>query len=170
MHSRILILAALLLALTPLPARAACTPTRSVSQANNEELKILVPFAVPIGLPIATFAPYFYSAAQFQPVRVSNPPPSAAGSAGATGATGSASALPSLDPEPRTLNPLAAHCSSCHSGPSPKAGLALDHPDSLSLTDRLRAIRAVASGQMPKGTKLTDNEIRALIQELSHNP
>jgi len=175
MQSRTLLLAAFLLAAllttTPLAAHAACTPTRSVSEdriptrsvseANHREPRILVPFALPIGLPVAPFAPYFYSAAQFQPVQVSNLPPSAAGSA---------SAASVLNPEPRTLNPLAAHCSSCHAGPSPKAGLALDHPDALPFTDRLRAIRAVASGQMPKGPKLTDDEIRALIQELTQNP
>jgi hypothetical protein len=154
MNPKITMLAALLLA-SPLPARAACTPTRSASEAANQEPKTLVPFAVPIGLPVATFAPYFYSAAQFQPSPAST-----------------------TDKGPRTTdlqsanqkgpnNLVAMHCSSCHSGPSPKAGLALDHRDALSLTDCLRAIRAIASGQMPKGSQLSDQEIRALIQELT---
>jgi len=199
MHSKTLLLATLLLA-SPVSANAACTPTRSATEANNQEPKILVPFALPIGLPVAPFAPYFYSAAQFQPVgQVFNLPAQASGvrsqelkvparepltpdsqlltptSSPAHLLTGSpAHSSDSRPPTPETSSlptvpqPLTtALCSSCHSGPAPKANLSLDHPDTLSLTDRLRAIRAIASGQMPKGSKLTDNELRALIQELS---
>jgi cytochrome c553 len=186
MHTRIALLLATLLAAAPLSARAACTPTRSVSEGNGQELKILVPFALPIGLPVAPFAPYFYSAAQFQRVgQVFNLPPGATGSASAPPAAHSARSLPaaagiphsSLDSSPAHLltsspaqSGIAAHCSSCHAGPAPKAGLSLDHLDALSLTDRLRAIRAVASGQMPKGLALTDDDVRAVIQELTQDP
>jgi hypothetical protein len=198
MHPKLSLLPALLLA-SPLPARAACTPARSVSEANSQEPKILVSFAVPIGLPVATFAPYFYSASQFQPApltlpsgegrgegavsaRSRNAEPTAAtphsewslpAAAGTPHSADSRPPIPnsaSLNPEPRTLSPLSAHCTSCHSGPSPKANLSLDHPETLSLTDRLRAIRAVASGQMPKGTHITDNELRALVDELAKQP
>lgn len=140
--------------LTAVPASAACRSSASTN--TTDELKILVPFAVPIGLPVATFAPYFYSAAQFQPPRASNPAPTSTDNEPLT-----------TDKSPSNSDLVATHCSSCHAGPSPKAGLSLDHPDFLSLTDRLHAIRAVASGQMPKGSQLTENEIRALIQELT---
>jgi len=155
MHPKLSLLATLLIA-SPLAAKAACPPTRSVSKANNQDLKILVPFAVPIGLPVATFAPYFYSASQFQ----SSLPP-------ATDNGRRKTDIQTPNYKSPTTDLITTHCSSCHSGPSPKASLSLDRPDSLPLADRLRAIRAVASTQMPKGTQLTDEQIRALIQELS---
>jgi mono/diheme cytochrome c family protein len=164
MHSRLALVIALVAA-SPLTVRAAACQSKS-STPSLEEPRIIVPFAVPIGLPVATFAPYFYSAAQFQPQ--TSLVTGYSSFVDRTSFTSTRDKGPTTnDQGPETRNLIATRCASCHSGPSPKANLSFDNPNSLTLPDRLRAIRAIASGQMPKGTQLTDQEIRALIQELS---
>src|SRR4051812_36542725 len=46
-------------------AHAACRAKNVVNA--NDEIKVVVPFAVPVGVPVAAFAPYFYGSRQFVP-------------------------------------------------------------------------------------------------------
>ncbi|HEY2883209.1 MAG TPA: hypothetical protein VGJ15_12265 [Pirellulales bacterium] len=128
---------------------AACR-TKSVAKSADEAL-VIVPFAVPVGVPVAPFAPYFYS---YQPVQPTAPV------VAAQAATTQADRV-----QPESL--VAARCANCHGGAAPKAGLSLEQLDSLSADDRLRAIRAVAAGRMPKGSRPSTDEVRSLINELA---
>jgi hypothetical protein len=141
-------------------ALAAATPhatqAKTKSESKPTEVKVIVPFAIPVGVPVATFAPYFYSYQQFQaPLSDFRPPNS-------DFTPHSELSAPHLNSSVET------HCAACHSGPSPKAGLSMENVSTLSPIDRLRAIRAVATGQMPKGQSLSAEEIRSLITELSN--
>jgi hypothetical protein len=126
---------------------AACRTTTAATA--NTEIKVIVPFAIAVGIPVAPLAPYFYSyqAAQDRGVRIEE------------------RESPSILAPRSSL--LTQHCSACHSGAAPKAGLSLESIDTVALANRLRAVRAVASGRMPKGESLSADEIRALIQELT---
>src|SRR5262245_8248981 len=106
MHFRTTLFIALIA--SPLPALAACKSTRSVSEEHNQEARILVPFAVPIGLPVAPFAPYFYSASQFQPPRTNN-----------LAHTPTDNGPLTTDKGPTTDNLISTRCASCHRGPTP---------------------------------------------------
>src|SRR6185369_10477100 len=109
--------------------------------AFNGELKIVVPFALPVGVPVAPFAPYFYSYQQYQGQRrgmwdegrekTTMPPREP-----------SEMQTPSLAPR---LSTLSQRCATCHGGPTPEAGLSLEHPDQLTADTRLAAIRAIAT-------------------------
>ncbi|HEY2827641.1 MAG TPA: cytochrome c [Pirellulales bacterium] len=157
-----------------MPASAAC---RSKYVFNNsDEIKVIVPFAVPVGVPVAPFAPYFYSfqqsqssAARYQsqidPTTCALPKENVA-----PDSSPSDSQFPSSDPRSSTPSPLsivAAKCANCHGGPTPKAGLSLEQPESLNTADRIRAIHAVVTGQMPKGKRLLPDELQAVTTELS---
>src|SRR5690606_5811224 len=37
-----------------------------VRHVNRQEVKLVVPFAVPVGVPVAPFSPYFYGYQQFR--------------------------------------------------------------------------------------------------------
>jgi hypothetical protein len=147
-------------------ASADCSPS---SVAASREIKIIVPFAVPVGVPVAPFAPYFYSYQQFQ-----QPTVAVAGVAGEHDCpNGSRAQRGSADPsrsEPPVASLLAQRCATCHGGPNPKADLSLEHPDQLSAATRLAAIRAIATGRMLKNKPLTADDSRALIEELSNAP
>jgi cytochrome c553 len=142
-------------------AQADCRGVPAVAKSN--EPKIVVSFAVPVGVPVAPLAPYYYSYQQYrQPgrgmwdeARVSRPAVATEGD------------FPSLSLAPR-LSALVNHCASCHGGSTPKAGLSLEHPDQLSAATRLAAIRAIATGRMPRNKLLTPDESRAVIEELTN--
>ena len=141
---------------------AVCDAACHSGTNTNQEIKVIVPFAVPVGVPVAAVAPYFYSYQQFQ-TRPEEP------SGVVVKAT--APARDSLPASRGLSSPLvAAHCATCHGGPSPKAGLSLESIDNLSDADRFKAIRAVASGRMPKGETVTADEVRAVIQQLANSP
>jgi mono/diheme cytochrome c family protein len=138
-----------------LPLRAACRGKNVVTA--SEEVKVVVPFAVPVGVPVATFAPYFYSYQQFQMKTPESTP-----------------ALPATPTPPASSNLAAAaasvvfsRCASCHGGATPKAELSLEHVDRLTAAQRVKAIHEVVVGNMPRGGKLSGDEMRAVVNELA---
>src|SRR5262249_54459669 len=138
---------------------------------------VVTSFAVPVGVPVAPFAPYFYSAQQFQPAAHI----SVIGGQELPSQPTVSATRPLLPPstlsDAATSNfrtqldsPIAAHCASCHGGPAPKGGFSLERVDQLQASDRLKAIRAVVSGRMPKGGKLSNDEVRTILDELTKLP
>jgi len=68
--------------------------------------------------------------------------------------------------EPLPNSALAQNCAKCHSGDSPKAGLVYDGVHELSCSSITKALRAIASGKMPKG-KVIDSQTKGdLMSEL----
>jgi hypothetical protein len=134
---------------------------KSVAQKN--EIKLIIPFAVPLGVPVAPFAPYFYS---YQATRFHSASKEDAKSPNC----GNTSAAVTTHQSPLTpVSPLiATHCAACHGGPSPKGNLSLDQLDKLSPDVRLKGIRAVLSGRMPIGETLAPSEVHSLIQEFTN--
>jgi mono/diheme cytochrome c family protein len=154
----------ILLAAGASPLSANCQT--KVSAQSSGEVQVVIPFAVPVGVPVAPLAPYFYSYQQLQGraadyVLPSSQPPAAAAPAAPADAPPMVSA-----PNPSSL--VVAHCASCHGGQTPKAGLSLQLPSALSPADRLRVIQAVITNRMPKGSQLSSEERNAIIGELSH--
>ena len=133
---------------------AACR-VKDVSN-TRDEIRIVVPFAVPVGVPVAAFAPYFYGYRQFQ-VQAQGLQP--------LGLPQVQASAPSRSQLVDSL--VTSHCAACHAGAAPKAGLSLGSIADLSASDRLKAIRAVATGRMPKRETLSADEIRAVIEELT---
>ena len=138
-----------------LPLAAACRGKNIVNA--GEGVKVAIPFAVPVGVPVATFAPYFYSYQQFQ-LKTPEPMPDS----------------PATPTPPASSNPTAAatslvssRCASCHGGATPKAELSLEHVDRLTAAQRVKAIHEVVTGNMPKGGKLSGDEMRAVVNELA---
>jgi mono/diheme cytochrome c family protein len=143
---------------------AACHPN-NVAQ-GKQEIKLIVPFAVPLGVPVAPLAPYFYSSQAAQGARDEERGARIRAEENRSNINKAAdSILPSI-PAPRA-SLLATHCAACHGGPSPKANLSFALVDKLSIDNRLNAIRAVVSGRMPLGEKLSPDEVHALVKELS---
>lgn len=133
----------------------------------------VVPFAVPVATPVAVVQPggVYYAVvpqgagddarlrAEFEEFRrwrssqsVTNTVPS---NAAAT------------SNEVRQSPLLSATCLSCHRGEQAKVGVRLDVE--LSSEQRLAAIRAVVSGEMPKGNPLAPDMLGALLLELSQS-
>jgi hypothetical protein len=133
----------------------------------------VVPFAVPVATPVAVVQPggVYYAVvpqgagddarlrAEFEEFkrwratqRVTNTTPS---KATATLSEGNPSPL------------LNANCLACHRGGQSKGGVRLDI--SLSNEQRLAAIRAVVSGEMPKGKPLAPDVLGELLLELSQS-
>ena len=109
---------------------------------------VITAFAVPVAVPVAPFAPYWYGVAEY-----AHEPPSPSPRESAT------------KPQASTIK---LRCASCHGAISPKQGLSLIDPTALSADDRLRAIRAVVTGAMPPETEspLTDADRTAILREL----
>ena len=138
---------------------------------------IVTAFAVPVAVPVAPFAPYWYGVSDYYDVR------SFPGSAWERTAR---EALPheiSREAKIRRTNSQATaseparslvtqHCTSCHGRTSPKQGLSLIDTLSLTAEDRLRAVRAVFNGEMPPDTEpsLTDAQRDTLLRELLNEP
>ena len=78
-------------------------------------------------------------------------------------------ALRAAQPQQQTAplnSALAQNCAKCHSGDAPKAGLTFDGVHEIPCSSITRALRAIASGKMPKG-KVIDNLTKgALMDEL----
>jgi mono/diheme cytochrome c family protein len=136
-----------------LPLSAAC----QAKSAAREEIKVAIPFAVPVGVPVATFAPYFYSYQQFQakpPKPMPNSPTTP-------------TPPPSSNPTAAATSLVSSRCASCHGGATPKAELSLEHVNRLTAAQRVKAIHEVVVGNMPKGGKLSGDEMRAVVSELA---
>ena len=140
------------------PVSAACR-TRTVGK-TSDELQVAVPFAVPIGVPVAPLAPYFYS---YQQIREMS------GDSGMAAATpqSPANTVAPISAVPTSV--VASHCASCHGGQTPRAGLSLEKIKDLNCGDRLRAIRAVMTGKMPQGESLDPDQLRGVVLELANS-
>jgi hypothetical protein len=134
---------------------------------------VITAFAVPVAVPVAPFATYWYGVSDYQVPSFSGSarerttpealPREPAGGRGPTSA-----ALRTGDTRaPRSL--IALRCTSCHGRTSPKQGLSLVDPLSLSDQDRLKAIRAVVNGDMPpaEADPLTDADRTTILRELT---
>jgi mono/diheme cytochrome c family protein len=160
-------------------AAAACGATTAT--AANAEIKLIIPFAVPVGVPVAPFAPYFYSYQAGQGREASGEARATvqgreARDEGRVEEYPSTATMTNAPPSPHAarLSPLerssplvAAHCAACHGGAAPKANVSFESIEQLSIDNRWKAIRAIVSGRMPKGEQLSPDEIRALIEELT---
>jgi mono/diheme cytochrome c family protein len=136
---------------------------------TNDEIQVVVPFAVPVGIPVAPFAPYFYSYQQVQgAISEYATPPSNRMPAVLPDRPGLSSAIADYSStSTHSTSEVVTHCAICHGGTAPKAKLSLEHPESLRAEDRLKTIQAVVSGQMPKGSQLSSEEMRSVIAELA---
>lgn len=141
-------------------------------QAAHQQF-VITAFAIPVAVPVAPFAPYWYGINDYYhgPLH---------GSASVRGDLENRRRETASDKEPRAAelrfgglrsehSLVAQRCTSCHGRTSPKEGLSLIDPPSLSAGDRLRAIRAVIHGEMPPETEppLTDADRTALLRELT---
>jgi hypothetical protein len=120
---------------------------------------VVTAFAVPVAVPVAPFAPYWYGVAEFHdPVSMRVP----------SSFPRSAWERTAVEAPPRETAIVAHRCGACHGSISPKQGLSLVDPTALSAEDRLRALRAVVTGAMPPETepKLSDADRNAIIHEL----
>ncbi len=119
----------------------------------------VVPFAVPVAVPVATVQPptvlYSYTAPH-----TSYP----------TQQDETERSLPDAEAlEATTL--INQKCAQCHGGEAPKAGLDLSDPSTLNPEQRLKAIARVVSDdadlRMPKSGTLSPGEIGQVLQALS---
>ena len=159
-------------------ASATCRVTTSrAAVIHAASANVVVQFAVPVAVPVASYAPYWYATnhAQFAPYgapvsheasRSSPSSPTATATDSGRDATLSQS-QPATKPETAPVSILQAKCLKCHSGPAAKHELDLSDPAKLSSDLRLNAIRQVVSEKMPQGSKLTAEETGRLIEELS---
>lgn len=137
---------------------------------------VVTAFAVPVAVPVAPFAPYWYGVGDYYHA------PSVRGSVWERTGPEAPPRRTAHEAEPRSLGApgfrsgaseaerslVAIRCASCHGRTSPKQGLSLVDPLSLSAADRLRAARAVVNGEMPPENEepLTEAERAALLREL----
>lgn len=156
-----------------------CTQIESCArQAKADHRKRVVvanAFAVPIGVPVSPYAGYAYSSSQQQQQAFSAPPRSAEDILVDRLAEKLLGKLAEKGPD--QIRALAARqtatgksCAACHS----KADASMGKPQlifsDLSDAQRFAAIRAVASGRMPPGGKITAEDRGNVIQELASEP
>jgi mono/diheme cytochrome c family protein len=158
-------------------ASAGCR-TKTVTN-SADEIQLVVPFAVPVGVPVAPFAPYFYSYQQTKATSVgaydgksdaSRPMPPDVDTQKADDPSPSSqysSPVSPPSPSPMYASLVTTRCVTCHGGPAPKAGLSLENPTAMKTADRLNAIHAVVTGKMPKGAHLAVDELQRVVAELS---
>jgi hypothetical protein len=137
-----------------LPAACRQQRVRNVQHHHAAETKFAVPFAVPVAVPVAVVSPYFYGYSQYE-------------DRGARDVGREAANQKSSPLDPRSSSLLARHCVTCHGGPSPQGQLSLERVEKLSLAERLAAIREVLSRRMPKGGRLSDEQLHGIVEELS---
>lgn len=144
------------------------------SHHTAQQQFVITAFAVPVAVPVAPFATYWYGVSDYHDM------PSFPGSARQRTApealppktandveSKNAALRSGASPAPQSL--IAQRCTSCHGRTSPKQGFSLVDPLSLSDHDRLRAIRAVVNGDMPpaEADPLTEAQRAALLKELT---
>ena len=173
---RFAVAAAVLFCTTTIQAGRPChrQVVRVQSVIVNQQGLAVVPFAVPVAVPVATVNPggvyYGYQQqAQPQAVQQQAPCPQVAHEQAVQ--------------EPQTAEPLTGetqaestslvhqHCAKCHTGEQAKAGFRLEAWTTLGAEQRLKMIRRVLSDdestRMPKGKQLDPQTLGELIQELS---
>ncbi len=159
-----------LLAVFAIAVKAACAAPLAGCGGGavvSRQVLVAAPFAVPVAVPVAPFAPYWYGLADFGPV-AAYPARSTPRPPRATPSVSEDSAPPNSADPPRG-GWLARKCGQCHGEESPQHDLSLVDPGGLSSATRLAAIREVLSQRMPPPThsRLSEEEIRAVVLELS---
>jgi mono/diheme cytochrome c family protein len=159
--------------------------TSNASHATQSKF-VITAFAVPVAVPIAPFAPYWYSVADYQAEYARVPKlrlPRPVESLGVERRTPLRDRAAQEEPH-RGVFPggasqrersasgssiLSLRCSACHGRTSPKMGLSLVDLPAISAEDRLRAIRAVLDGKMPPddAEPLTEEDRAAILRELT---
>ena len=146
-HSSLFIASLLTLTYPAAPTSAACH-TQAMVQ-NNNEITVAVPFAVPVGVPVAPLSPYFYGYQQiYSPIPQSNgqtnssDPIAKVGPANDAASVDQSKSNPSQSAPPFPSSLVVTTCAKCHGGQAPKAGLSLEHPEALNTSDRLRHPRS----------------------------
>jgi cytochrome c553 len=151
-----------------------------VSTSSNHQTAqqqfVITAFAVPVAVPVAPFATYWYGVSDYHVGQAVPDIASFSRSARAKGEAQPREAATDVGPRsaalrdsraPRSL--IAQRCTSCHGRTSPKQGLSLVDPLSLSDQDRLKALRAVINGEMPpaEADPLNDADRTAILRELT---
>lgn len=130
-------------------------------------------FAVPVAVPVSPYAAYAYSSSQQQMQAYSAPPRSAEDVLAEHLAAKIADRL-GLTLQPlkaaAPLSRFAQTCAKCHATADANLGRPQLIEGSLTDTQRLKAIRALAAGDMPKGKKISDQDRGDLITELANVP
>lgn len=132
---------------------------------HNQEQVVIQPFAVPVGVPVSPYSAYFYSASPQQMQSYAAPPPDPIEELARKLApllNGHVNAAA----KPQSL--FAAKCIVCHQqGDADKGKPQFTDLDLLTCEQRVKAIHAIVSGEMPKGGKLDDQSRGKLIDELT---
>lgn len=154
-----------------IPSLVAAAPRQRVVQ--QEAALTVVPFAVPVATPVAVVNPtgVFYA---YSPLAATH----GASNGDATADVWrefeefrrwkASQTRKTADQQPLASSLIARTCLKCHAGSAAKAGFRLDEP--LAAEARLRAIRAVLAGRMPKDKPVSPTEIGGLIAELAQEP
>ncbi len=135
-------------------------------QAVVAQQFIVSSYAVPVGIPVANYAPYTYSTnAGYQDLSPVVNELRALRSEIRAGAMN-----PNLAAaKPQSL--VAQNCASCHSGGAPKAGLDLSNLEALDDATRLKCVSQILQDKMPKNKPITDPVLAGkLLNELSSSP
>lgn len=154
--------------------------TAGVCQTNVQAAQVaaasaVVPFAVPVGVPVATVAnpSLFYSYNAYAPQQAASADvysQSFEARLAERIAEKIAARMAGGTLEAKALTVVDQHCAKCHSGPEPKGGFAVDLGP-LTAAQKLKSINRILADdtgkRMPKGEALTGQEIGKLIQFLS---
>jgi mono/diheme cytochrome c family protein len=171
---------------TGLPCHAAprnCRLTARVHRAhfaanaklsNNAKSNLVITaFAVPVAVPVAPFAPYWYGVSDYHDATSLRCYASLRTAVEAMPRDTQREAEPRSNAFPRgawerEASVVQRHCGACHGAVSPEQGVSLVDPSALSAEDRLRAIRAVITGAMPPDTepKISNADRDSIIREL----
>lgn len=124
-----------------------------------------VQFAVPIGVPVAQVTPAFYSynatAQTYRPQVQAQSDDAKLFEEFLTWKKAREVSVRATGVETAVFKA----CSKCHAGPSPKVGFGI--LGDLTDADRIKAIGEVITGRMPKGGKLSPEEVGKVLGELS---
>lgn len=148
---------------------ACCIPAHASKRFVHQQ-KVVVPYAIPIGVPVALASPVAY--ANSATPQYSGPPKSAEDIlldkladlvAKRLAVQGGVQAL-----EVKTM--FSQTCASCHAEAKPDGRPVFGALESLTAEQRLAAIKSLKSGEMPKGSKLSPEDTAKLVGELLDVP
>lgn len=156
-----------------LAAAGTCRHTDRYAHAGDRSHVVVNTFAVPVSVPVSPYSAYAYSSSQAQVQAYSAPPRSAEDILAEHLAAKIADRLgmqlaPAKAAAPISL--FAKTCAKCHAQGNPDLSKPQLLESELTEVQRLKAIRQLATGQMPKGGKISDQLRGDLITELSSVP
>lgn len=156
-----------------LAAAGPCRNSDQYAHAGERSHVVVSSFAVPVAVPVSPYAAYAYSSSQAQVQAYSAPPRSAEDVLADHLAAKIADRLglqlqPAKAAAPASL--FSRTCAKCHAQANADLGKPQLIEAELTTDQRLKAIRQLATGQMPKGGKISDQVRGDLITELSSVP